>query len=45
MHVGAGLALLRHAVDRAHRLAVDQDDALVALAHFREIALHDHRLA
>ena len=45
MHVGARLARRRHAVDRAHRLAIDQDDALVALAHLRQIALDDHRLA
>src|SRR4051812_18309246 len=45
MHVGARLALGRHAVDHAGRLAVDQDDALVALAHLRKIALGDHRLA
>jgi len=29
MHVRPGLALGRHAVDDADRLAVDQDDALV----------------
>ena len=45
MHVGARLALGRHAVDHAHRLAVDQDDALVALAHLGQVALGDHRLA
>jgi hypothetical protein len=33
MHVGARFALGRHAVDGADRLAVDQDDALVALAY------------
>ena len=45
MHVGAALALRRHAVDGAARLAVDQDDALVALAHLGQIALGDERLA
>ena len=45
MHVGARLACRRHAVDGAGELAVHQDDALVALAHFGKIALHDHRLA
>jgi len=29
----------------ADRLAVDQDDALVALAHLRQVALGDHGLA
>src|SRR4029079_7492038 len=45
MHVGAGLAFRRHAVDGAGGDAVDEDDALVALAHLRQIALHDIRLA
>src|ERR1700710_2760935 len=45
MHVGARLARRRNAVDRTGELTVDQDDALVALAHFGEIALHDHWLA
>ena len=27
MHVGAGLVFARHAVDRAYRLAVNEDDA------------------
>jgi hypothetical protein len=35
----------RHPVDGAGGLAVDQDDALVALAHLRQVALHDDRLA
>ena len=45
MHVGARIVLGRHAVDGADRLAVDQDDALVALAHVLQIALHDEGLA
>ena len=45
MEVGARLALCRDAGDGAGRLAVDQDDALVALAHFRDVALDHHRLA
>ena len=45
MHVGAGLALRRHAVDRARIFAVHQNDALVALAHFGNITLDDDRLA
>src|SRR5262249_11532102 len=45
MHVGARLALGGHAVDDADRLAVDQDDALVALAHLGKVALGDQRLA
>ena len=36
--------LLRHAQDRAERLAVEQEDALVALAHRRQELLH-HRQA
>ena len=45
MHVGARIVLGRHAVDGADRLAVDQDDALVALAHVLQVALHDEGLA
>ena len=45
MHVGARLAIGRNAVDGADRLAVDQDDALVALAHVRQILLDDERFA
>ena len=45
MHVGARLALRRHAVDDADRLALDEDDALVALAHLRQVALHHIGLA
>jgi hypothetical protein len=45
MHVRAGLARRRHAVDRAGGLAVDEDDALVALRHVRQELLHDQRLA
>ena len=45
MHVGPGLALRRHAVCGAGRAAVNQDDALVAAAHLRQVALHDDRLA
>ena len=45
MHVGARIVLGRHAVDGADRLAVDQDDALVALAHVLQIALDDEGLA
>ena len=35
----------RHAVDGADGLAVDQDDALVALADLLQVALHDEGLA
>ena len=45
MHVGARLAGRRHAVDGADRLAVDQDDALVALPHVGQVALDDEGLA
>src|SRR5258706_1428659 len=45
MQVGTGLAGRRHPVDRAGRHAVDQDDALVALADLRQVALDDQRLA
>jgi hypothetical protein len=34
-----------HAVDRAHRHAIHQDDALVALPHRGDVALHHQRLA
>ena len=40
-HVGADVVGRRHAIDRALRLAVDQDDALVALRHRRQELL-DH---
>ncbi len=45
MKIGARLALGGHAIDAADRLAIDQDDALVALAHLRDIALHDDGFA
>ena len=45
MHVGPSLAGRRNAVDGAGRLAVDQDDALVALADLGQIALDDDRFA
>ncbi len=45
MHVGARLVFGRHAVDGADRLAIDEDDALVALAHLGQVALHDKGLA
>ena len=45
MEVGARLARGRDAVDGAGGGAVDQDDALVALAHLREVALDHHRFA
>ncbi len=45
MKIGARLALGGDAQHRADRLALDQDDALVADAHLRQVALHDQRLA
>ena len=45
VHVRAGLALRRHAVDGPDRLAVDEDDALVAPRHVREELLRDQGLA
>src|SRR5690606_9471802 len=45
MHIGARFRLGRYAVDGANRLSVDQYDALVALAHVLQVALHDERLA
>src|SRR5262249_50556480 len=44
-HVGAQVVCLRHAVDRARELAVDQHHPLVALPHRRQIALHHPGLA
>ncbi len=32
-HIGADVVFRRHAVDRARRRAIDEDDALVALLH------------
>ena len=45
MHVGARLALGGNAVEPGHRLAIDQNDALVALAHLGQIALDHEGLA
>ena len=45
MHVGTRFAQCRNPVDGARHFAVHQDDALVALADFGNVALHDHRLA
>src|ERR1043166_548665 len=45
MHVGARLAFSWHAVDGAGEFAVHQEDALVAFAHLRHIALHHEGLA
>ena len=45
MHVRPGLAGLRHAVDCADRLAIDQDDPLVAPGNIWKELLHDQRLA
>ncbi len=45
MHVGARLALRRHAIDGTRHLAVDQDDALVAAPHLGPVLLHHERLA
>ncbi len=46
MHVAARLARAAgDAVDGAHRLAVDEDDALITLAHFGLVALDLDRLA
>ena len=45
MHVRAGLALCWHAVNGANGFAVNQNDALVAIADVGEIFLDDHRLA
>ena len=44
-HVGAQIVRRRHAVDRAGELAVDQDDALVAVLHRRQEFLHHPGLA
>ena len=45
MHVRPGLAKRRDAVDDADRLALDQDDALVALADLGQVALDNEGLA
>src|SRR6185436_8063667 len=45
MQVRARLPFRRDAVDRAGRLAVDQNDALVAIADLRQVALRNHRLS
>ena len=44
MHVGPAVVLGRHAVDRADRLAIDQDDALVALADIGQVLLRNEGL-
>src|SRR5690606_19162302 len=45
MQVGAGLAFGGNTVDGTDRLAIHDDDALVALADFGEIALHHEGFA
>src|SRR5258708_15715851 len=45
MQIGARLALGRHPQYRADRLALDEDDALVAGPHLGAINLHDQRPA
>ena len=45
VQVGARLVGCRHAVDGARHLAVDEDDALVAVAHLGPVLLHHERLA
>ena len=45
MHVGAVLVDRGNAVDGARRLAVHQDDALVALPHVGQVFLRDEGLA
>ena len=45
MHVGARLALCRHAVSAAGDLAINEDDALVAFPNGWEVFLDDDRLA
>src|SRR4029077_10400994 len=44
-HVGAQVVRRRHAIDRAGELAVDQNDALVAVLHRGQEFLHHPRLA
>src|SRR5690242_5616897 len=44
MQIGARLAWRRHAVDRAGDLAIDQDDALVALGDLRHVTLHHDQI-
>ena len=45
VEIGARLSLVGHARDGAGDFAVDQNDALVALADLRQVALGDDRLA
>ena len=45
VQVGARFALLRHAVDGARHLAIDEDDALVTFRHLGPVLLHHERLA
>ena len=45
VHVGARFAFRGDAVEAGHRLAVDEDDALVALAHLGQVTLDHERLA
>jgi hypothetical protein len=44
MHVGAVVIGAGHAVDGTRHLAIDEDDALVARPHLRQVALRDDRL-
>ena len=43
MHVRTRLVRRRHPIDRANRLAVHEDDALVALSDIRQILLNNER--
>ena len=45
MHIRPGFPRLRHPVDRAHRVAVNQNDPFVTVGHVRQKLLHDQRLA
>ncbi len=45
MHVGPAFSRRRDPVDGAGDFAVDQDDALIALAHVLQVGLDDDRLA
>ena len=45
MHIGARIAIGGYSVQRANRLAFDQNHPLVASPHLRQILLGNHRLA
>ena len=45
MDIRAGLTGLGNAIQRGHRLTLNQDDPLIALPYIRQILLRNNRLS